>query len=359
MPGVFGIDIASYQAGINIQQVVSEGYSFIFVKATEGTGYHNPYFAQHIRAARDAGALPGAYHFLRAGSGEAQAISFVAAVDEAMGSTTGVMLACDNEKDAGWATTVAFFQKVWQLTGGHHVIMYTGSWWWPHGWDGSGLTGALWHSRYIDGEGYGSDLYARVPASWWDTNYGGWPRATILQFSNQGLVAGRFVDVNYAQMDALRFLAMLESAPEPTPDPPAGEQPTADGDWNMGMSFDEFKNGTVGTPPPDWMGGPRDKIRMGDWIGSVAGYLTTINQGTVAARVAAADAVSVARSTQDEVVQLKTAVAELQAAVAGLSVGGVDVNALAAALGGLMPAVPTAAEVAVATVDLEAARMQQ
>jgi hypothetical protein len=61
-------DGASFQAGINLS-----GWLAFMAKATEGTTYKNPaYAAQKAEAARR-GARFGAYHFLHAGSGAAQA----------------------------------------------------------------------------------------------------------------------------------------------------------------------------------------------------------------------------------------------------------------------------------------------
>lgn len=67
----WGIDIASYAhkngAGINWKTVKSQGYSFVFIKDTEGTYYVNPYYnssSHHdYKDATNAGIAASAYAF--------------------------------------------------------------------------------------------------------------------------------------------------------------------------------------------------------------------------------------------------------------------------------------------------------
>ena len=39
---LYGIDVASYQAGLNLAEVKAESYDFIIAKATEGNGWPLP-----------------------------------------------------------------------------------------------------------------------------------------------------------------------------------------------------------------------------------------------------------------------------------------------------------------------------
>lgn len=65
-----GIDVASFQHPnndpIDFGKVKEAGFDFVFIKATEGVGYVNPYFARDVADARKAGLAVGAYSFLRA-----------------------------------------------------------------------------------------------------------------------------------------------------------------------------------------------------------------------------------------------------------------------------------------------------
>lgn len=66
---ITGPDVSSWQHpggdGINWDKVAADGRDFAIVKATEGTGYTNPYYAGDVADARAAGLTVGAYHFAR------------------------------------------------------------------------------------------------------------------------------------------------------------------------------------------------------------------------------------------------------------------------------------------------------
>lgn len=363
------IDISNHQGAFDVGRAVSEGYAGVWMKATEGVGWEDWTFDTFAPQVIATGAIPGAYHYLRAGSGRDQCDEFYDRI-RTWGGPDGWLVACDNEVDASWQTTVDFFARWRELAGDHPMFMYSGNWWWGcRGWDGASLTPYLWDSRYVNGSDYGSALYEQVPESWWSSRYGGWGAVTVLQFSSSGLVAGRQVDVNAFRgtVDELRALARGGGSGGVVVPPPASEggSGSSDGDWNLEMSFDEFKDGTVSAAPPAWMGGPRDRMRMGDWYGALPGKLSEIHSTAMgaastagdarnlaeAARVAAGEARVAAEAARDLAQQTLDRMSAL--------VGGVDVAALAAALAPMLPAmvVPSAAEVADAVVDEEAARL--
>lgn len=201
-------DISNHQGDISIEQIVAEGYSAVICKASEGTSFRDGWFDGWIPRIKAAGAIPGAYHFLRAGDGAAQARILHARVAD-HGGPSGFLCALDNEADASWETTVAFAETWREISGGHPLLMYTGGWWWrPRGWPGAELTPYLWHSHYVTGSGYGSALYGQVGEDFWTPGYGGWPQATILQFSSSARVAGQVVDVNAFRGSLTELLAL-------------------------------------------------------------------------------------------------------------------------------------------------------
>src|SRR3954471_17968743 len=65
-----GPDVSSWSHGgaISWQAIKNSGSSFVFIKATEGTRYTNPYFARDWRNSGAAHLLHGAYHFARPSS---------------------------------------------------------------------------------------------------------------------------------------------------------------------------------------------------------------------------------------------------------------------------------------------------
>lgn len=361
------VDISNHQGLFNVGQAVSEGYSAVWLKATEGVTWRDGRFDDFARQTIAAKAIPGGYHFLRGGNGRAQCDAFYGRLCD-HGGPSGWLAACDNELDATWRDTVDFFARWHELAGDHPLFMYSGDWWWSErGWDGSSLTPYLWDSRYVDGEGYGSTLYEDVPDSWWSPRYGGWNDVTVLQFSSSGRVAGQLVDVNAfrGSLDDLRALTRGDGAGGGSVTPPhEGGSSGSSGDWDLGMSFDDFKNGTVSAPPPEWMGGPRDAMRMGDWYGAIPGILTEIRSVASGAVGAAGEARAVSDAARVAAEDAKKAATEAVAVarqildrVNSLSVGGVDVASLASALAPQLPAPPSAAEVADAVANEEASRL--
>ena len=78
---VRGVDVSSYQGEIDWAVLRDAGISFAFIKATEGSGYVDRYFAENIEGARTAGLRAGAYHFFSYdSSGISQAENFIKTV---------------------------------------------------------------------------------------------------------------------------------------------------------------------------------------------------------------------------------------------------------------------------------------
>lgn len=111
-----GIDISSYQAGINIPRVPAD---FVIVKATEGTWYTNPCFHAQADATLNSGKLLGIYHYISGGNAKAETQYFVNAVKPYIGRA---VFALDFERgnnsayaNAGYLQECA--KEVYALTG--------------------------------------------------------------------------------------------------------------------------------------------------------------------------------------------------------------------------------------------------
>ncbi|HWQ74699.1 MAG TPA: GH25 family lysozyme [Syntrophomonas sp.] len=59
-----GIDISSYQPSVDFTKVAAAGIEVVYIKATEGTGYTNPYLKTHAAAAQAASLKVGFYHYM-------------------------------------------------------------------------------------------------------------------------------------------------------------------------------------------------------------------------------------------------------------------------------------------------------
>lgn len=78
---LFGVDVSSYQGEVDWPKLAEQGVDFAFIKATEGSGHTDRYFAANWENAGRAGVTAGAYHFFSYDSpGETQADNFIAAV---------------------------------------------------------------------------------------------------------------------------------------------------------------------------------------------------------------------------------------------------------------------------------------
>ena len=73
-----GVDVSSYQADIDMNQLKEQDIQFIYIKATEGSGSQDKRFAENWKNAQDAGLMSGAYHFFSYDSeGRTQAENFI------------------------------------------------------------------------------------------------------------------------------------------------------------------------------------------------------------------------------------------------------------------------------------------
>ncbi len=76
----YGMDVSSYQGNVDWGSAAAGGATFAYVKASEATGYLNPYFRSQYDGSYAAGLIHGAYHFAlpNDSSGAAQANYFIA-----------------------------------------------------------------------------------------------------------------------------------------------------------------------------------------------------------------------------------------------------------------------------------------
>src|SRR5262245_19795596 len=80
-PTIKGLDVSGYQPNTDWPTVAQAGREFAFIKATEGTGYVNPYFDDDWSGTKANGILRGAYHFFHPETDPtAQANHFVSTV---------------------------------------------------------------------------------------------------------------------------------------------------------------------------------------------------------------------------------------------------------------------------------------
>ena len=138
-----GIDVASYQGSYDWASSWAAGTKFAYTKATEGTGYTNPYFSQQYSGSYDVGMFHGAYHFARpdVSSGATQASYFVShgggwsadgrtlpgALDIEYNPYGATCYGLSPSAMTSWITS--FTAQYHALTGVYPVIYSTYDWW--------------------------------------------------------------------------------------------------------------------------------------------------------------------------------------------------------------------------------------
>ena len=196
---------------------VAGGAQFAFVKATEGPGYTNPYFARDFAALKANGMARGAYHFAQpATSAVTQARHFVSAVGklDGRGDLPPVL---DIEVSGGLGVTAlvawtkAYLVEVTRLTG-RTPMVYTSPGFWKS---------AMGNSTAFTG-------YPLWIATWGPKPIlaGGWTRYAFWQYTDKATLAGMAgpVDMSVFNGTVAQLRALANDAPPP---PPAPLVPTA------------------------------------------------------------------------------------------------------------------------------------
>jgi GH25 family lysozyme M1 (1,4-beta-N-acetylmuramidase) len=202
-----GVDISSYQSDVAWSALWSSGARWAYTKATEGTSYQNPYFADQYDGAYGVGMVRGAYHFATpdAGSGTAQADYFVDHGGRWSGDGRTLPGALDIEwnpygdtcygkSKRGMVAWIHAFLKRYKARTGRDAVIYTATNWWTNctgGYRGFGSTNPLWVARYASSAG-------ELPAGW--SSYAMW------QYTSSGAMVGDHDRFN-ASADKLREFA--------------------------------------------------------------------------------------------------------------------------------------------------------
>ncbi|WP_082190166.1 lysozyme [Frateuria defendens] len=166
---VAGMDVSGWQGNVNWSGAWSNGARFAYVKATEGTGYTNPYFAQQYNGSYNVGMIRGSYHFARpdVSSGHTQADYFVNHGGGWSGDGKTLPGALDMEynpygatcyglSQSGMAAWISDFSNEYHLRTGRWPVIYTSNSWWTQcvGTYGNfSNSSPLWVARYSTSPG--------------------------------------------------------------------------------------------------------------------------------------------------------------------------------------------------------------
>ncbi|MEU9620315.1 MULTISPECIES: lysozyme [unclassified Streptomyces] len=202
-----GVDVASYQGNADWPTLWNSGVKWAYTKATEGTYYTNPYFAQQYNGSYNVGMIRGSYHFATPNttSGAVQANYFV---DHGGGwSKDGKTLPgaldiewnpygdqCYGLSQASMVSWIRDFVNTYKARTGRDAVIYTATSWWQActGNNASfGATNPLWVARY-------SSTVGELPA--------GWGFYTMWQYTSSGPYVGDHSHFNGA-LDRVQALA--------------------------------------------------------------------------------------------------------------------------------------------------------
>ncbi|WP_405137508.1 GH25 family lysozyme [Nocardia sp. NBC_01388] len=220
---LFGIDISNNQGpGIDMNQVAAEGFSFVFCKVSQGTGFLDATWPAYRDAALAAGLLVAGYHYLEDGDPQAQAACYLDHLGD--GGRCGVMV--DFEAGSGNETNYWGFVNAVNALGRTVNLSYEPRWYWDQIGDPdlTQLPGLI-QSSYVSGTGFAASLYPGDDSAMW-SGFGG-AQVQILQFTDSAQVAGHAVDANAfrgSRTDLAGLLGLPINHPggtvsNPVPDP--------------------------------------------------------------------------------------------------------------------------------------------
>ncbi|GAB1512238.1 lysozyme [Actinophytocola sp. KF-1] len=188
---VAGIDVSGHQGNVDWPYWWGQGKRFVWVKATEGTGYRNPYFAQQYNGSYNQGFIRGAYHFALPdrSSGATQANYFSSNGGGWSGDGKTLPGALDMEYNPYGATCYGLtqsqmtawirdFSNTYKARWNKYPAIYTSTSWWNQCVGSSfGTTNPLWVARYASTVG-------TLPV--------GWSYYTVWQYSSSPIDQNSF-----------------------------------------------------------------------------------------------------------------------------------------------------------------------
>lgn len=246
-----GIDIASYQAGLDFSKVPCD---FAIIKATQGTGYTNPDCVRAVEQAMSLGKGVGVYHYISGGNAVAEANFFINSILNWIGKVM-ICLDWESNQNSAWGNESYLEQVVNQViarTGVPPMIYVQASRYNQVAEVAERHNCGLWIAQYADMNPTG---YQNTP--WNEGAY----TCAIRQYSSSGQLNGwnGNLDLNkfYGSLDDFKkYYGSSSSAPsKPSTSGPSGTTLQlatwtmegkygngADRKKNLGSRYDEVQN---------------------------------------------------------------------------------------------------------------------
>lgn len=222
LPRKDAVDIASYQSWMtqaDFNSLKSSGVKSIIVKLTEGTNYTNPYAANQIKMAQNAGLNVAVYHYARLTGANSQSAANSLAIQEAayfakvaksfgLSSNTVMIMDCEqpyrdgsgniigpNPVTVDWATAGVQFSNQLKAQGYANTIFYTSASWigtntatCQMNYNTLGGAKKLWAAQYLYGKPSSNALK--------NTQYGAWQYTSQMYFQGTANLKSHAVDTS-------------------------------------------------------------------------------------------------------------------------------------------------------------------
>jgi GH25 family lysozyme M1 (1,4-beta-N-acetylmuramidase) len=209
--GLRGLDVSHWQGALNWTTIRNQGAVFAYMKATEGTTFHDPNFNANYPNSFNAGLVRGAYHFAvpDRSSGAAQANYFASNGGgwSADGRTLPGVLdieynpygaTCYGLSQASMRSWIADFINTYHARTSRWAVIYTTTDWWTTctgNYSGFASNDPLFIARY-------SSSVGALPA--------GWGFYTFWQFADSGTFPG---DQDVFNGSSARLTALANNTP--------------------------------------------------------------------------------------------------------------------------------------------------
>ena len=224
---IFGVDVSEHQDGMSLKRAKQEGISFAILRLCDGT-YRDRTFSSHLKDAESAGLLVSTYWYLRAPSEGTTISQQVDVIDQQMKGRRDLSVWIDVESVSGsrkllTGADVHAAKRELEKRGYTVAGIYSGAWYWekmPGGEPSMDGLGSLWVSHYGQRNAYGN--YRTIYNNEGGANHPGWryplgdKLPDILQYGSNGLVAGKYVDVNAFKGTRAELAQVFGYDPKPT-----------------------------------------------------------------------------------------------------------------------------------------------
>ena len=224
---IFGVDVSEHQDGMSLKRAKQEGISFAILRLCDGT-YRDRTFNSHLKDAESAGLLVSTYWYLRAPSEGTTISQQVDVIDQQMKGRRDLSVWIDVESVSGsrkllTEKDVHAAKRELEKRGYTVAGIYSGAWYWekmPGGEPSMDGLGSLWVSHYGQRNAYGN--YRIIYNNEGGANHPGWryplgdKLPDILQYGSNGLVAGKYVDVNAFKGTRAELAQVFGYDPKPT-----------------------------------------------------------------------------------------------------------------------------------------------